>query len=132
MTKGEDFLDKPVLSGELEEVPGFGAKGIANLHEKGIHTTYQIFAKFLELGRDADKLKEWLVSPEIGMHKPTMTRADTVHYIEARLLDKGFKCNIKLSDRAPRELCQHRQHTHGVPCPSSMRRAAAPCTAILH
>jgi len=96
-TKAELFSTKEKLSGELNEVPGFGEKGIANLNKKGIHTTYQVIGKFLELDRDPQKLHEFLVSEEIEMLSAPLTKERTAQRIADRVLAMGFKCEIKLS-----------------------------------
>jgi hypothetical protein len=44
-----DFVNKPLLTGELNEVPGLGEVGINTLNRKGIFTTYQVIGKFLEV-----------------------------------------------------------------------------------
>jgi hypothetical protein len=45
----EDFVNKPLLTGELDEVPGLGEVGINTLNRSGIFTTYQVIGKFLEV-----------------------------------------------------------------------------------
>ena len=44
-----DFVNKPLLTGELDEVPGLGEVGINTLNRSGIFTTYQVIGKFLEV-----------------------------------------------------------------------------------
>jgi hypothetical protein len=44
-----DFVNKPRLTGELDEVPGLGEVGINTLNRSGIKTTYQVIGKFLEV-----------------------------------------------------------------------------------
>ena len=44
-----DFVNKPLLTGELNEVPGLGEVGINTLNRSGIKTTYQLIGKFLEV-----------------------------------------------------------------------------------
>ena len=44
-----DFVNKPLLTGELKEVPGLGEVGINTLNHSGIFTTYQLIGKFLEV-----------------------------------------------------------------------------------
>ena len=44
-----DFVNKPLLTGELNEVPGLGEVGINTLNHSGIKTTYQLIGKFLEV-----------------------------------------------------------------------------------
>ena len=44
-----DFVNKPRLTGELNEVPGLGEVGINTLNRSGIFTTYQVIGKFLEV-----------------------------------------------------------------------------------
>jgi len=92
-----DFVNKPLLTGELDEVPGLGEVGINTLNRSGIFTTYQVIGKYLEFGRDAEKLHTWLVR-DMGCHAPSMTRHQTAQQIARRVLIKGFKCEIKLSD----------------------------------
>ncbi|KOO30850.1 hypothetical protein Ctob_012718, partial [Chrysochromulina tobinii] len=91
-----DFVNKPLLTGELDEVPGLGEVGINTLNRSGIFTTYQVIGKFLEFGRDPERLHTWLV--DMGCHKSSMTTHQTAHKIADRVLIKGFKCEIKLSD----------------------------------
>jgi len=97
-TKAEEFSTKAVLSGELDEVPGFGEKGIDNLKRKGIHTTYQIIGKYLALDRDAQALHSFLCSDEIGMNPVPLKTHSTAQRIADRVQTKGFKCEIKLSE----------------------------------
>jgi len=97
-TKAELFSNAPKLSGNLDEVPGLADKGISNLKSKGIHTTYQLFGKFLDLDRNPEKLHAWLCSPEIGGHAASLKTQKTAERIAARVLGKGFTCDIKLSD----------------------------------
>ena len=47
-----DFLNKPLLTGELKEVPGLGEVGINTLNRSGIFTTYQLIGKFLEVRKE--------------------------------------------------------------------------------
>ena len=49
-----------------------------------------------QFGRDPERLHTWLV--DMGCHAPSMTRHQTAQQIEDRVLIKGFKCEIKLSD----------------------------------
>jgi hypothetical protein len=49
-----------------------------------------------QFGRDAERLHTWLV--DMGCHKSSMTTHQTAHKIADRVLIKGFKCEIKLSD----------------------------------
>ena len=44
-----DFVNKPLLTGELDEVPGLGEVGINTLNRSGIFTTYQVIGKYLEV-----------------------------------------------------------------------------------
>jgi len=44
-----DFVNKPLLTGELDEVPGLDEVGINTLNHSGIFTTYQVIGKFLEV-----------------------------------------------------------------------------------
>jgi predicted flap endonuclease-1-like 5' DNA nuclease len=44
-----DFVNKPLLTGELNEVPGLGEVCINTLNRSGIFTTYQLIGKFLEV-----------------------------------------------------------------------------------
>ena len=44
-----DFVNKPLLTGELDEVPGLGEVGINTLNHSGIFTTYQLIGKYLEV-----------------------------------------------------------------------------------
>jgi len=44
-----DFVNKPLLTGELDEVPGLGEVGINTLNRSGIFTTYQLIGKYLEV-----------------------------------------------------------------------------------
>jgi hypothetical protein len=50
-----------------------------------------------QFGRDAERLHTWLVR-DMGCHAPSMTRHQTAQQIARRVLIKGFKCEIKLSD----------------------------------
>jgi len=94
MTKAEKFLEMKYLSGELEEVPGLGSVGIGNLKKKNINTTYQLIGKFLRLNRDEGAMYKFLV--EQGNREQDVKR--TAEYLRKRVANKGFVCNIKLSD----------------------------------
>ena len=48
----DHFLNKPLLTGELNEVPGLGEVGINTLNRSGIFTTYQLIGKFLEVRKE--------------------------------------------------------------------------------
>ena len=51
----------------------------------------------MQFGRDAERLHAWLVN-DMGCHAPSMTRCQTAQQIARRVLIKGFKCEIKLSE----------------------------------
>ena len=50
-----------------------------------------------QFGRDAERLHTWLVR-DMGCNDPSMTRHQTAQQIADRVLIKGFKCEILLSD----------------------------------
>ena len=51
----------------------------------------------MQFGRDAERLHAWLVN-DMGCHAPSMTTHKTAQQIARRVLIKGFKCEIKLSE----------------------------------
>ena len=59
-----------------------------------------------QFGRDAERLHTWLVR-DMGCNDPSMTRHQTAQQIEDRVLIKGFKCEIKLSDHVIKSSHSH-------------------------
>ena len=51
----------------------------------------------MQFGRDAERLHAWLVN-DMGCNASSMTRGKTAQQIADRVLIKGFKCEIKLSE----------------------------------
>ena len=90
----EEFQANARLTGHLEEVPGLGPTGIENLKGKGLHTTYQLIGYFLKLNRDEVAFANFL--KELGCTPQWVKR--TAGAIKERVADRGFKCEIKLSD----------------------------------
>lgn len=92
-TKYERFIGGQ-LSGDLSEVPGLGEKGQATLKSKNIKTTYQLIGHFLKLNRNEAEFCKFLVEcGGVEQHVKEAARA-----INERVADKGFECDIRLSD----------------------------------
>ena len=60
----------------------------------------------MQFGRDAERLHAWLVN-DMGCNAPSMTRCQTAQQIARRVLIKGFKCEIKLSEHVIKSSHSH-------------------------
>jgi hypothetical protein len=58
--KFDAFLSCPLQDGELTSVPGVGPKTHSKLKEACIDTVEQLMGQFLLLGRDTDRMSQWL------------------------------------------------------------------------
>lgn len=95
--KEEAFRDSPSLKGDLNEVPGLGDAGIKNLQAKGIKTTYQLIGHFLNLNRNEADMIKFLIALD-NRKNPEQYVENTARAIKERVANKGFKCDIRLSD----------------------------------
>ena len=68
----------------------------ASLTASHAHSLCCVARPIAQFGRDPERLHTWLV--DMGCHKSSMTTHQTAHKIADRVLIKGFKCEIKLSD----------------------------------
>ena len=58
--KFDDFISRPLRDCKIEAVPGVGAVTLAKLEEANIDTAEKLIGHFLLLGRDTEKMVQWL------------------------------------------------------------------------
>jgi hypothetical protein len=58
--KFDDFMSRPLQDCDIKNVPGVGDVALAKLKDANIDTAEKLIGHFLLLGRDTDKMSQWL------------------------------------------------------------------------
>ena len=58
--KFDEFISRPLRDCDIEKVPGVGAKTLEKLKDANIDTAEKLVGHFLLLGRNAEKMIQWL------------------------------------------------------------------------
>ena len=58
--KFDDFMSRPLQDCDIKNVPGVGEVVLGKLKDANIDTAEKLVGHFLLLGRDADKMTQWL------------------------------------------------------------------------
>jgi len=80
------------LDGDVRQAPYVGDKSVKPLADKGVKSIWQLFGKYLELGRDDEKFKTFL--REAGVNASNCGRVTEA--ISKRMLKLGFVVKVPL------------------------------------
>lgn len=58
--KFDSFISKPLRDTKLVDVPGVGDVAASKLRDANIDTSEKLVGQFLVLGRDGDRMADWL------------------------------------------------------------------------
>lgn len=89
------FVDESYqITGHLIEVPHLGAAGIGALRENGIHSTYQLFAYFLDCERDQELFSKFLNESDV----PARHVNEIAQAVSRRVGEVGIKLAVEIPD----------------------------------